>query len=397
MWGGLQDPVAWASKVGVTHKPIFSVQVWNGNNYVQDLPGMIDGTVDVDETRAVRRICTLNLQSAGYPADDLVPVLETDLLHPASGNEIRIFRGIDYQNGTQDLVPLGVFRPSTPKIVDDGNSVSVSISGNDRSFWLSRLKWQVPYNIASGTDLALAIRSAILFLSPNTPINFTATNPAPNGVSYTVTAQAFGLNITQSNQPWVDLVALAATAGFELFFDVQGVCVLRPIPLPSTISQSRVFTEGAGCTMTQLERDLDETSEYNGVIVVGNGTGGAPVRGTATVTDTSQPNYWGGPWGKVPLIVETTAFPAPGQGSTAATNQATAAAKARLQLVNRALSAVSADIVPDPTLQEGDGLGVVREKVYDSTEVQPLILSAFTIPLDFTSTQKIVTRPGLDV
>lgn len=396
MWGGLAYPAKWAKAVTQTHKVLISAQVWKGNDYLQDLPGFIDGSVDVDETRAVRRTCTVNLQSAGYPTDSIVPVLESDLLHPASGNELRLFRGIDYQDGTQDLVPLGVFRMSKPVVKDDGHSVSITISGNDRSFWLSRLKWQAPYVIAAGTDLATAIKSAVLFLAPNTPINFTATNPAPNGISYTVAAQTYGLNIVQSNQPWLDLVALAATAGFELFFDVQGVCVLRPFITPSTQHQVRAFVEGPTCTLLTLERDLDETTEYNGVIVIGNGTGGAPVQGMATITDTTQPNYWGGPWGEVPYIMETSAFPAPGQGNTAATNQANAAALAQLQLINRALSQVSFEIVTDPSLAEGDGIGIVRDKVYNSTAVQSLILSAFTIPLDYTSTEKIKTRPGLD-
>lgn len=396
MYNNLTYPAKWAAAIVRSHKPISKVEVWNGSQFVQELPNVTGGSVDVDETRAVRRTCKLTIASHGYPKDDLIPLGETDLLHPSSGNELRIFRGIDYQDGTLDYVPLGVFRMSKPQTQDNNGEITIAISGNDRSFWANLLKWQVPYVIPAGTDLSAAIRTAITFLYPGLTFNFVPTNPLPGtGVSYTVPATTFGLNISQSNTPWADLAKLAAVAGLELLFDVTGVCVLRPVIDPTTAPTVKAWIEGGNCTMTKLGRTADESVEYNGAICVGTGTGGPPVRGIAVITDLNSPIVWGGSWGEVPYIFENQQIPAPGQSNTDAIAQATLAAKAQLQLVSRALNTTTMEFTPDPTLQEGDGVSIVREKVYGSLTPVLAVLSTTTIPLAVKDTQQAACRPGV--
>lgn len=170
MWQNLQYPAKWAKAIQGSHKPIAKVEVWNGESFLQELPNVLDtaGAVDVDETRAVRRTLDLTIISKGYPYDALIPNLATDLLHPASGNELRPYRGIDYRDGTLDWVPLGVFRCSQPKTTDKNGDIEIAIKGNDRSFQFARTKWQAPYVIAADTDLATAIYNGVQTVWPGT-------------------------------------------------------------------------------------------------------------------------------------------------------------------------------------------------------------------------------------
>lgn len=210
-------------------------------------------------------------------------------------------------------------------------------------------------------------------------------------------ATTLGLDITQNNNPWSDFAGLAAGAGFELLFDVLGILVLRPISNPLTQPQIKQWAEGSSCTMAEVENSKDETNEYNGCICVGNGSGGAPVQALATVSDPDNPIVWGGDWGEVPYIFSTTAFPAPGQSTGDAQAQALVAATAQLQLVCRSLDATTMQVVPDPTLQEGDGAGLVRFKMFNSLVPKPIVLSTMTIPLDIKTAEQIGARPALEI
>ena len=390
MWANLQYPAKWAAAIGQSHKVLLSAQVWNKTRYIATLPNVTGGSVDEDETRAVRRTCTLTIESQGRPLDKLIPILGDDLLHPTSGNELRLFRGIDYQDNTSDLVPLGVFRISQPKIKDDGQSVNISISGNDRSFWFNRLKWQSPWTVGDGDNLTTTIAAIAQFFMPGVPLNLAPTTAQ-------LAPQTFGLSITQSNQPWLDMVALAATGGFELFFNSQGVLTMRLIVDPTTQQNNKMWAEGPTCTMLDLERDIDESNEFNGVICIANGSGGSPVQGIATVDNPTAINRWGGPWGQVPYIFETSAFPTASESTADSQYRVNMVANQQLQLVNRSFATLNLSCVPDPTVQAGDGGGIVRARMFGTSAIQPIVVSTLSIPFDYSSSQQITTRPRIEV
>src|ERR1035437_8497903 len=146
-------PLFQKTLVNGSQHPITKIQVWNGTTFLAELGDLTQGKVtagivDIDETRAVRRLLTnLLIESMGRPADQVIPALQNDLLHPASGNEIRVYRGFVYSDGTEEFVPMGVFRISKPVVNDKIGELNVTLNGNDRSAWISRIKWQSPYVI----------------------------------------------------------------------------------------------------------------------------------------------------------------------------------------------------------------------------------------------------------
>lgn len=371
-----------------SHVAVNKVEVRNNGILVEDVSNYVQpgASVSADETRQVRRTCTLTL--AGLPLS-MIPENESDLLHPASGNELYIYRGIKYSDGTTEFAQLGVFRMTKPVVTDDGDSVTVAISGQDRSSVITRISWQQPYSVATGTNLGTAIKAGIASRWPAAAATLQY-NFAPT--SFTVPATVWGANPGQSsNDPMADFIALAAVGGMELFFDYAGNPTMRPIADPTTAQVVASYVEGADCNLTQLARTLDETQTYNGVAVYCNGTGPAgPFAVFLWDADPTSPTYYLGNWGQVPFPIVTTAIPGPTQSLVDATAQATAMAQAQLQLILGAFDATSFECLPNPALAEGDCLTLGRARIKVNSNY---VASALTIPLDPESAESITNRP----
>ena len=187
-------------------------------------------------------------------------------------------------------------------------------------------------------------------------------------------------------------MALAAAGGMELFFDVYGTVTMRPISNPATQPVVASFVEGPTCTMSKVSRSLDETAEFNGVICIGNGTGGPPVQAAVWDTNPSSDTWIGGAWGQVPFIFETATFPAPGQSQTDAQLQAQTAAVAKFQQVCKGFDTPSFDCTPNPAIQEGDVIQLTRVRAGLNNTYA---IAKITIPLDVGSTMSVTCRPQI--
>jgi hypothetical protein len=349
------------------------------------------GSITVDETQQVRRKATLTIPSRGLAFDDLVPVNAGDLLHPASMNELKLYRGWQFLDGSQLLYPQGVFRTSTPAVSDTGDSILIGLNGLDRSSVISRQTWQAPYSIASGTNLGTAVEGVLNDRWPSAlpPLVF---NFAPTAL--TVPATVFGANPGSQNDPFADALSLAIAAGMELFFDVNGHVVMRPVPDPTTAPVLWKYMEGDGGSapvpFNAAGRTLDETSTYNGVQAIGNAVAGSPVQVTVWDTDPDSPTYYLGDWGQTPFQLTTSLIPAPGQSTPAAEAQLTAMAQAQLQLILGVLDDTTFTAVPNPAMVEGDCLQLVRARIgIDDTYVA----SSFNMPLDVGTLMTVANRP----
>lgn len=372
------------------HVAVSKVEIRNNGILIQDISGYLQsgGSVSVDETRQVRRTCSLTL--AGLPLG-MIPETETDLFHPVSGNELYIYRGIRYSDGTTEFAQLGVFRMTKPVVKDDGDSVTLAISGQDRSSVISRISWQQPYSIAAGTNLGTALKTAMASRWPASaaPLQY---NFAPTTV--VVPATVWGANPGQANDPMADMIKLAAdAAGMELLFDFLGNPTLRPISDPTQSTVVAKYVEGVDCNLTELTRTLDETQTFNGVSVYCNGTGPAgPFVVFVWDTNSASATYYLGNWGQVPYPIVTTAIPGPTQSLVDATAQATAIGQARLQLILGAFDATDFESLPNPALAEGDCLTLMRTRIKVNANY---VASAMTIPLDPESAEQITNRPQL--
>lgn len=375
-------------------------QIWNKNNILAELGTVTDGSVSVDVTQPVRRTCTCTVQSQGLAYDDLIPTNKNSLLNPASGNELRLFRGFQYPDGTQELCPLGVFRMTKPVVADTGDAITISISGNDRSALMTRRTWTDVYPINSGTDL----RTAVHNLVNNRLGDLDLTFKLANTYGITVPATTFGASLANSNDPWADVISLAIAGPFEIFFDETGAVVMQAIPnaVLSASAFPLAYVEGENCTFTQIQRSLDETQTYNGAIVQGVGSGGPPVSAEVWDTDPLSPlfagtgvgngrNAWesGSSWGRQPYIYQTTLVPSAGQNAASAQAQVLKMAQAIYRQVHTVLDIPSFSAVPNPALLESDVLDIQRERIDLSG---PYVCGQMTMPLDTSSLMTVTTR-----
>jgi hypothetical protein len=139
---------------------------------------------------------------------------------------------------------------------------------------------------------------------------------------------------------------LAAGVGAEAFFDNLGDFVIRPRPT-GTGTPVWVFDAGATGVMVGAAESLDGSSVRNGVAVRGVAAAdSAPIFALATDNDPASPTRWGGPFGKVALIVSLTS------ATTQAAADATAASLLNLRLgLSRTVVLRG---VPNPALVPGD-------------------------------------------
>lgn len=376
-------------------KRVATAEVWNGNTRLAFLGNVTGGSVNVDVTQQVRRtVPSLTIVSQGLEYDDLVPTNAESLLHPASGNELRIFRGFEYPNQTQELAPQGVFRMTKPVVSDTGDSLTIAVTANDRSALVTRRAWTDVYPITGGTPLGIALRQVITDRIGDLDLvfKFAAT------FGLTVPATTFGTSLASGNDPMADAMSLATAASMELFFDQTGALVLQPVPTPTSASipsffSPLIYSEGETCTITQMTRTLDETQTFNGVIVLGVGTGGAPVRAEVWDTDPTSPTYYLGPWGKTPYIYQTSLVPAPGSTPGSAYSQCLSMAQSLYQRVHAVLDTPSFTAVPNPALIESDLIQLVKSRIGVNANYT---IAQMTMPMD-VSTQMSVTARALPV
>lgn len=411
------------STVATSHRWLAKVEVRTAaGDLIADITNHVTGgSVTVDETAEIRRTCQVVLDGD----ESLVPpqVLTSnslalgEMLHPAKGNELWIYRGVRYSDGTTEFAQLGVFRMSKPSITDDGQNITITINGNDRASVVARQSWQIPFTVSKsptnplglpGGNLANVVQQVLHYLlqggngGPNIYPNlqyhlsndFAFLNTIPP-VPFTYPVTTFGADPTSVSDPMSDLITFCAAAGAELFFDVQGNVVLRPIAVAANaiVIDSVHFAEGDNCTMDSLDRTLDETTAYNGVILYCQGTGNAgPFIVKVWDTNADSPTYYQGPWGQVPYIMTTTLIPAGGDLFPLAQQKGFNMASKQLQLILGSMDSVNLTCVPNPALQEGDCVEVRRDRMQVN---DPYIISQMTIPLDPAADMSITFRPRI--
>lgn len=375
------------------------VEVWGGNTKLATLAEtgtdsvVTAGSVVDDETQTVRRQSSLTIAS-----ESLVPAQAGDLLHPLSGNELRIYRGVVIPGSGPEYAPLGVFRMSKPVITDNGSQVTIAITGNDRASEIQARVWTGPYTGAAGLTVDKAIEAILTDRWGQTqpPLTFNMTPTDVVVPSTTVLGIQFTSNGTQAesgstsggNNPLQDIANLAASAGCQFYFDRQGVATLRPIPEPGTTPVYFGYVEGVNCTMASLTRTLDSTNYCNGVIVIGTGatvtnadgsvSPGAPVTGAA---------WDNSPNSTIPVLGRRPAFIVDDTISTVA--QAVAAAQAQLPLVLAALDETAFTATEDPRVDSGDGNSITRARIKVASTY---IVSAVTHPLDVATAMQVTNR-----
>lgn len=316
------------------------------------------GDLSGDRTSSVRRTCRVTA-----PADT-VPVLE----QLPFGSYLDVRRGIRYGDGTEELIRIGLLRiDGTVATTPDGEA---TLTASDRMAQVADEKLLAPYD-ANGkhpTDAAVELVQQVFPTIPYTVATSPSTEPALVDVAYDRDRNSA-------------VGELAAAVGAEAYFDADGGFVITPIPDPTLSAPVWQIDVGQNGVLTAHSNALDRAGVYNGVLVRGQADSSTPPI-TVLVTDDNplSQTLWGGPFGKVPLILDSQAVQTE--------EQATAVGQAELARRLGLVRTLNLTVVPNPALEPGD---VVDVAFLDGT-VERHVLDTVRIPLDVAGAIDLTTR-----
>ena len=327
----------------------------------------LSGQVTVDVDRLARREAG-DLQLVD-DTGTLTPLDVDDLLNPLNGYEIRLYRGIQYpNNGSRDLIPLGVFGYTGATVTDTGAGVTFTLSGLvDRSERIARARYANRVQVTSTGNATETVITTILQQAWE-GVPFAGGQLPTTGT--TVPVSSFG--VEGDSDPWRDAVQIAESKGYRLFFDVNGQVTMQQVvdQVPTT---AVVDYGGTDLMVLSMMRAWDTSDTYNGILAVGESSNqrtNSPYRFTAWDDDEDSPTYYLGPFGKRLRV-----YSSPLIGSTADAERA-----ARLQLAKTrgVAETLSWSQIVDPSLDVDDAVQVTQASVgVDAI----YLLSRLTIPL----------------
>lgn len=354
-----------------SHSTTVKVEIYDmANGTILSTASPISGEVTIDNRRSIRRECTLEFVDTD---GTLVPVSNISSVLLPYNREVKIYRGIVFPDGTEELVPLGVFIITSVDITETSQGVKVSIKGSDRSLILARAKFtNHEFYIEAGTAKETAIENILKYRYPKVKTIFPATNQVTTLLYPT---------LDQSSDPWREALKIAESASMDLYFDENGIARMRPIPDPDKGNVVATYTDGSDSVLLQIARSLSIDESYNGVIYTGEGTNlSIGVIGEAWDDNPSSPTYRK-TYGEVPLFKSSPTI------LTVA--EAQEAASAELKKVIGASEKITWDQLVNPAHDVYDLVKVTRSPVgLDKI----LMLDAISIPLAASGTMNAIGR-----
>lgn len=337
-------------RLAESHRVATQVQLFLNDGRVLDLEHT-GGSVPVDRAQAIRRTCSVTVADPSLiprtPADELATY----------GAQLRIARGVEYGDGSRELVPLGVFRLDS--VDGDVDAGPVTLQGKDRSAIVADDKFTETYR-ASGTVVG-AVTALIQRSIPTADVISTIVD-APIG------SRAFDVEA----DPWAGAQEIAAAAGAEVYCNADGVFVISALPNLLTATPVWAIEATEGGVYISANRAMTLDGVHNGVLARGENTAEnvPPVSYLATDNDPNSPTYWGGPIGRRPKFISSSAY--------TSLNAVTQAANAELAKAKAPNASGDISSLPNPALEPGD---VVRVMHADGSRELHQVAS-FSVPLD---------------
>jgi hypothetical protein len=309
------------------------------------------GTIDVDASRRIRRV--LNLQVA----DPVwLPLNPGDPLDPYSAR-LRATQGIEWPDGSFEMVPVGVFRVES--VEGDGIRGPVDVVAHSLEAIVIDDRFESPRQGAGVSCIAL-IQALILESNPAAEFIVTATNDA--SVPPT----------TWDEDRWGAIEELATAIGAEVYCDAAGRYVIADVVDPTTAIPDYVISVGEQGTLKRVSRGFHREGVYNAVVVRSSATTNtAPIQQVARDTDPSSPTRYGGPFAKVPRFWSSPLITTDAQALLAAQT-----------ILSKSLGmarAISVEALPDPTLEAGKAVRVITDLSRPLGEVH--VVEAFPLRL----------------
>ena len=353
-----------------SHKVVSRVDILSEGEQIGTL-FPVDGSVSADSRRTVRRTMTM---SAVDEDGTLTPTqgARIGLLTPY-GTELAVYRGVEYVDGTQELVPVGVFVLTEVSVLEDGEGQRISLQGSDRSIRVSRNKFLDPYQIASGTTVEAGLLALLRDRWADVAVDF----PVTGQVLPTVVIDA-----QRGNDPWASAVTIAEAYGYDLAFSPDGVARMQLIPDPVADDPVEVYQDGPDAVLTSMTRTFDSGKAFNGVVVSSQGTANdSPVRAIAFDENPNSVTYRFGPFGEVPFFYESSLIVDAGQAVTTAA--------ALLRKATGTAEAITWSQIVNPA---HDVLDVVRIRRESQALDVVLMIDRLDIPLSPDGTMNAIAR-----
>ncbi|MBB6439910.1 DUF5047 domain-containing protein [Streptomyces candidus] len=309
------------------------------------------GSVPVDRGQSIRRTCTVTSADVS-----LIPSTPMDKL-AMYGSRLRISRGVDYGDGTQELVPLGVFR--LDEVIGDPSDGPVTLTGKDISACVADDKFTSPYR-ATGTVVG-AIEAIILRSLPDATVISTIIDVPIGARTWDVEAD-----------PWAAVQEIAAAAGAICYVNPDGIFVVTTLPDLLTTDPVWAVEATEDGVYVRGSRGMSADRVHNGVLARGESAENnlPPVQWLATDTDTGSPTYWGGPFGRRPMFYSSSTL--------TSVNACQAAANLKLAASKAPNSKGDFSSLPNPALECGDVIRVTHpDGLRELHQVQ-----SFGVPLD---------------
>jgi hypothetical protein len=326
------------------------------------------GSVTYDSKASVRATLDLTLADDG----GWIPTAAGDPLAPY-GNEIKVYRGVHFGEGDEELVSLGVFRIDEIEAADTGE---LRLTGSDRAAAVIDNPFQEPYRVRRGSRITPqdndpgVIRQIVEEAIGPVEFQFIQTD---------VTTPA--LVAEEGEDRWEFVSGLAQVLKAELYFNSDGVLVLRPIPDPS-FEPVAELVEGEGGVLLEASKRWSRTDAFNVVIVTAESSDvNPPIRAIAKDVGPDSPTRWDGPFGQVVRFFSN-------QFVTTQT-QAEDTAEGILLAELGVTQQIDFGAVVNPTLRASDVVLIRRAQLGVS---EAHIIDSLTIPLDAESSMTGQTR-----
>lgn len=354
---GLSDAAASAITRSYTYR--VRVQSWLGDQLLADDVPVASGSEEVDRTLRVPERVTLTVPRTDRGAS-WDPV-DADAPLAAFGQRLTVTLGIGLGNGQTEWIQRGEYLIASAKA--DGDTVTVSAVGLLALVDEARLA--SPYQ-PSGT-LVSTLRGLVepaLTVDVSTDLTDRA---VPAGINYDEDRLGAVLELLDA---W-PADAHVAPSGY-----------LSVVPATDPTVSILSLTDGAGGTVLRWAGESTRDGAYTAVVVRGTATDGGQVQGVAYDT-TGGPLTYGGAFNPLPVPYFCTS---PLLTTVA---QCSAAAATRLATLRRtAARKVTAEIVPHPGLQAGDGVTVTGRGMTG----QLAVVEALTLPLTPSGPQSLALR-----
>jgi hypothetical protein len=244
-------------------RPVHSLTGYaTGSNTASNV---VDGSVTIDTSRGSRRTLTLSILNPDgiYTPDGLFETdSDTDGFFYVN-RLIRVWRGVKYDDGTEEFAPVGTFMVDNADVVVERGMSMVTITGSDLWKKLSKSQFAAPTSFVTGTDL----NTIIAGLASDAGVTVMNLDPLPD--RSTVGKQInTGLAFEADDIRGDVLTKLGTDYGLDIFFDPMGVLVSEDFRNPELREVSWVF--GPQDTMAySLRSSFSDDRLYNHVVVTG--------------------------------------------------------------------------------------------------------------------------------